>query len=219
MHYSSTVAKMVASWNRRRGKINKKTLSFGKAIGLWGVNLPCVESCPGASSLCLEKCYCQKFARLYKGLTPAHRRNMSLAKKNPYGFCEEIINFCQKNKVERFRFHSFGDIFDINYIDTIKTIVESCPDTEFLIFTKVWCLGDEWMDGLSKLKKIRNMHIMLSYDDSTPIPPQNFQKSYMSLDRTIKGNSTCPKQISHKKCSDCKVGCFDGRDVILADHS
>ncbi len=193
------------------------TVTYNKTIGMLCTSLEAFKTCPGKSEICRQTCYCLKAMRQYKQVQPAHKLNTKLARINPFGYIEDVLKAIDSRRDnKRFRFNSFGDIFDSSFIrTTIKPIVQSRPKTKFVIFTKLWVLGEDVLAILRDLNSLPNMYVMLSYDDSMQIPPDDFQHAYVDLN----GNTTCCKQTGESKtCNDCNKGCFNGLSTIIALH-
>lgn len=117
------------------------------------ISFPPVISCP-KNAPCKKQCYAMKAFRMY----PSVRKNWNENFKEAYNYREyffsEIMLYLQTKKPKYFRWHVSGDILDQSYLNRMKQIAKSFPNTRFLCFTK--------MHDLSFKNTPKNLSIVLS---------------------------------------------------------
>ncbi len=155
----------------------KAMLSIDEKVGskelvrAW--NLPLDRTCCAkpdtiASSTCRAICYCHNQIKDRKHIYPAQLRGLAIAERAD--FADIMIGAIHASAVPNFRVHSFGDFFSLSYIEAWTNIVEECDGVAFLVYTRGWRVPD-WIPALTRLAMLPNMHLLLSFDRDTGIPP------------------------------------------------
>jgi hypothetical protein len=202
---------------------NTKT---GRRIAIF--NLPRVGTCPGATELCISKCYAKAFKR-FPSATDAHAKRFELS-KDPH-FAERVIEEIQGEKHRVVRIHSVGDFYSAGYTRAWIKIAKACPETVFFAYTRSWRVA-RVLRALQDLRRLPNVQLWWSQDKETGQPPEGlvaymaiadddippdlpdlfFRTSRKTLQLNVLGVAVCPKENGHsgnKKltCATCRL-CF-----------
>jgi len=85
---------------------------------------------------CYKKCYAQKITRIYKHACEAYTRNYEMIRDNIPFFIDELNSYLKYTRPLFFRWHSDGELFNLEYLKAILSIAENNPEINFLLFTK-----------------------------------------------------------------------------------
>lgn len=108
------------------------------------VNLPPILTCR-KNAPCSSLCYARKGNFCYANVKKSHLDNLEHYQKNPKNYFDSIIAFLNGLTVYKlFRWHSAGDIVDMQYLEGIIRVANECPQTKFLCFTKKWELVNRY---------------------------------------------------------------------------
>ena len=142
---------------------NGKTPTIANTFGLpAGKNF----SCPGATSICETVCYAGKLEKIYKGVKAVLLNNWEQLKDADHDrmfslINEMIIDFkkdCDKRNAEKlFRIHWDGDFFNDTYAIAWKDVINTHPDIQFWVYTRV-------KSAAIILKDIPNLSLYYSTD-------------------------------------------------------
>lgn len=199
-------------------------------------NLPRVETCPGATELCLKGCYTKKFNR-FPQVAPLCRESYEAsAGKN---FVERAVQEIEDQKISIMRIHVSGDFYSADYVRKWRRIVSATPSVTYYSYTRSWRC-QELIRHLESLRRLPNMQLWWSTDREAGQPPEG-RVAYMSTDdedrpefgvnlvfrvnrrtlrKTIRGVRVCPKEACNKghpeyprdmTCGTCRI-CF--RDAL-----
>lgn len=183
------------------------------------INLPAGITCrPDAP--CSKGCYAKKGNFMYKNIRDCYMQNLVDYKNNPTKYFDDIIKFFNQDlAIFRYaRWHSSGDIVDINYLNGMCKVASKCKQTKFLCFTKKYEIVNEYLDEGGCIPP--NLHIVFSGWDAnwTFDNPHNFPTSYVRFkDDTRDFNKA--KQCTGK-CYDC-LNCWKlrkGQSVVFNKH-
>ncbi len=90
-------------------KISNGNIKLGK---IFNINLPPVLSC-AVGVPCFKKCYAMKAYKMYPNVREAWTHNLNTYHANKDEYFASIINQLKRKKhLDRFRWHSSGDILD-----------------------------------------------------------------------------------------------------------
>lgn len=111
------------------------------------VNLPAIITCR-ENAPCSKLCYARKGNFQFPNVKKSHLENLEHYQRNPIEFFDEIIDFLNNGLTSyRFlRFHSSGDIPDMEYLEGMVKVAKACPQTKFLCFTKKFELVNKYCD-------------------------------------------------------------------------
>lgn len=140
------------------------------------VNMPYALSCrPDAP--CFKECYCSHGNMAYENVRKSHIEKYNFYKENPKAFFNMIDVELSYMPYRYFRWHSSGDIVDMQYLDYMCKIARKHKGTMFLCFTKKYELVNEY---LNKHRKPNNLCIVLSsWKEWKPENPHNLPTSYV----------------------------------------
>lgn len=143
---------------------NGKTALIANTFGLPAGK---AYSCPGATSVCESVCYAGKLEKVYKGVRDNLLHNWNLLKDADYdtmvSLLSSMINSFRKDCEKRnakmlFRIHWDGDFFNDTYTRAWRDVIESNPDIQFWVYTRV-------SSAIVWLKDISNLSLYFSTDD------------------------------------------------------
>jgi hypothetical protein len=77
-----------------------------------------------------------KAFRQYKQVRNAWTHNFELAKENPAAYFISISQYLRKHNPRYFRWHAAGDILNQNYLNSMVSLANNYPSTNFPCFTK-----------------------------------------------------------------------------------
>ena len=104
----------------------------------WNINLPPHLICIGRK--CFEEgcCYNFKAWRLYPSTKLSWVKNWLLFFNDSETYFDHIIGRIQRSTkpLKYFRWQAAGDIPNQIYLEGMKRVARSCPNTKFLVFTK-----------------------------------------------------------------------------------
>lgn len=134
------------------------------------VNMPYLLSCrPDAP--CSKECYCTHGNMAYDNVRQSHIKKYEMYKSNPVAFFNAIDNELNFIPFKYFRWHSSGDIVDMQYLDLMCKLARKHKETMFLCFTKKYEIINEY---LNNHKKPNNLTIVLStWKEWKPDNPHN----------------------------------------------
>jgi hypothetical protein len=140
--------------------------------------------------------------------------------KDP-AFVPEMIEYINKSKIPMFRWHEDGDVYDQAYLDKIIEIMNACPSTRFLMYTKSFHLDFS--------KTPANLALYWSTTDSNTgnVPRNQFgMPTWPRAHLVLKGQTppagynTCNKGgLKEHYCGDKCTICWAGlTDVYFNQH-
>jgi hypothetical protein len=153
--FDRKVANLVSKNGKQAAIANTFGLPAGKAY-----------SCPGATSVCESVCYAGKLEKLFKGVKTNLLHNWELLKDADHQTMvsllnEMIIDFkkdCDKKNAQKlFRIHWDGDFFSDTYTIAWKDVINTHPDIQFWVYTRV-------KNAVIILKDIDNLSLYYSTD-------------------------------------------------------
>ena len=186
------------------------------------INLPAGLTCR-ADAPCQKGCYAKKGNWLYKNVKQSLLNNLEAFNNNNDNYFDYIINYLNNGDISYkfFRWHSSGDIVNINYLKGIVRVAEACPQTKFLCFTKKFNLVNMYLEFKPNLPE--NLHIVFSaWDKDFKVNnPFNLPVTYVNFKDSTK-NAEIPEFAIPcvGKCSECKA-CWSlvkGQSVVFNQH-
>lgn len=95
----------------------------------------CGEHCKD----CSESCYAVRLLKRFTRNVPnAWAKNTVLMRNDPEKVRREIKDYCNKNIVKYFRFHTSGELESTDHLDLYCKICNDNPDVTFYIYTKAF---------------------------------------------------------------------------------
>jgi hypothetical protein len=184
---------------------NKK---LGKFIP--SINLPPIKTCRPKTP-CAKGCYACKGTWNYKNVKESLNNNLIQFGLNKDNFFNEIINYLNNGDViyKYFRWHSSGDIINLDYLKGMIEVAKKCKQTKFLAFTKQFEIVNEYLASGEKIPS--NLKIVFSAWDKefTFKNPYNLPIAYLEFKKK-ELNPSIP-QNAYKcsgECKSCKVCWF-----------
>lgn len=171
---------------------------FGNMIAQ--VNMPMGISC-NPDAPCFKGCYCNKGNMNYKNIKKAHKDRYDLYKEDGKKFFEKINSELYFRPSRFFRWHSSGDIVDMDYLDGMCKVARKNRETQFLCFTKQYKIVNEYFNTHRKPK---NLIICLSsWGSWIPENPHNFPTAWVQLG--METDELIPKDanICGGNCAEC----------------
>ncbi len=118
-------------------------LKLGNSTQLTNIMGTCGKHC----ELCKNDCYAVRSIKLHHNSTiKGYAANTVIMRQDPDKLRTEIKEFCDKNIVKYFRFHTAGELESIEQLKTYCEICKDSPDVIFYIYTKAFDLLQEWTD-------------------------------------------------------------------------
>lgn len=184
---------------------NKK---LGKFIP--SINLPPIKTCRPKTP-CAKGCYACKGTWNYKNVKESLNNNLIQFGLNKDNFFNEIINYLNNGDViyKYFRWHSSGDIINLDYLKGMIEVAKKCKQTKFLAFTKRFEIVNEYLASGEKIPS--NLKIVFSAWDKefTFENPYNLPIAYLEFKKKER-NPLIPQNAykCNGECQSCKVCWF-----------
>ena len=213
---------------------NTKT---GQPIALF--NLPRIDTCPGASALCIKHCYVKRSNR-FPQVSPSHKARFEATKQAD--FVDRMVHDIKNSGKKIIRIHTAGDFFSAKYTADWVKIAKQNPEVAFYAYTRSWRCSDI-LRQLDRLRRLPNMQLWWSSDSETGSPPEGFV-AYMAvtdddvpafdttlvfrvqrkaLCKTIGGVNVCPLESGRPElkergltCAKCRI-CFSNALVGVSE--
>lgn len=110
-----------------------------------------VGTCGKYCKECESVCYAKKCALLHhNSIIPAWARNSLLVRENGKKVKSAIKEYCNKNIVQYFRFHTSGELENMEHLKLYADICNENPEVTFFIYTKAFDLLQAWFEELEK---------------------------------------------------------------------
>lgn len=196
------------------------------------VNLPAGITCrPDAP--CAKQCYALRGNFTRNNVKARHAENLDAYLLNPKTYFETINRFLKAPTItyKYFRWHSSGDIVDMQYLHLMCQLAKKNRSTRFLCFTKKYELCNSYIEKGGVIPK--NLIIVWSMwgEFGNDIPnPNNFPKSYVRFKKQAEriGEEYIPNNANSctGKCVDCITehktkSCWflkEGGSVVFKKH-
>ena len=199
---------------KQYAKVSNTNSKLGGQI--YSINLPPVVTCR-ADAPCFKGCYACKGNWLFPNVKNSLQHNLEAYKSNPTLFFDSVA--AQTALVRFCRWHSSGDIVDMQYFEGMCKVARKNKDTHYLCFTKKYEIINEF---LSKGKKIpKNLSIVFSaWNNWIPENPYELPMTYVYGKEF--NNELIPKDAipCGGKCENCQA-CWTlkkGQHVYFLKH-
>ena len=186
------------------------------------INLPAGLTCR-ADAPCQKGCYAKKGNFTYKNVKQSLLNNLEVFNNSPEDYFNQIINELNNGDItyKFFRWHSSGDIVNLEYLKGVIRVAEACPQTKFLCFTKKFMLVNMYLEFNPNIPE--NLHIVFSaWDKDFKVNnPHNLPVTYVNFKDSSK-NPEIPEYAIPcvGKCYECKA-CWSltkGQSVVFNQH-
>lgn len=134
---------------------------------IWSFSLPAIESCPGASSVCMLKCYATNGH--YRRGSVRTKYEANLRRTRTAEFADELAEEIRSRYVRVMRIHGSGDFYSMEYIRDWIEVARRCPKTTFYFYTRSW-REPHLRDALIGLSGLPNVYGWFSCDRETGLP-------------------------------------------------
>ena len=199
---------------KQYAKVSNTNSKLGGQI--YSINLPPVVTCR-SDAPCFKGCYACKGNWLFPNVKNSLQHNLDAYKSNPTLFFESVA--AQTALVRFCRWHSSGDIVDMQYFEGMCKVARKNKDTHYLCFTKKYEIINEF---LSKGKRIpKNLSIVFSaWSNWIPENPYDLPMTYVYGKEF--NNELIPKDAipCGGKCETCQA-CWTlkkGQHVYFLKH-
>ena len=199
---------------KQYAKVSNTNSKLGGQI--YSINLPPIVTCR-SNAPCFKGCYACKGNWLFPNVKNSLQQNLEAYKNNPTLFFESVVS--QTALVRFCRWHSSGDIVDMQYFEGMCKVARKNKDTHYLCFTKKYEIINEF---LSKGKRIpKNLSIVFSaWSNWIPENPYNLPMTYVYGKEF--NNELIPKDAipCGGKCENCQA-CWTlkkGQHVYFLKH-
>lgn len=103
---------------------------------------------------CSKDCYAIKLAlRNQTSCIPTWGRNTVILRNQPQKVRLAINEYCRKNIVRYFRFHTSGELENYDQLRLYVSICEDNPDVTFYMYTKAFDILRSWFNNIERLGK------------------------------------------------------------------
>lgn len=186
------------------------------------LNLPPLITCR-ENAPCSKLCYARKGNFTYDNVKKNHINNLEHFQLDSIDFFDKIIKWLNNDDIvyKFFRWHSSGDIVNINYLMGMVKVAKECPQTKFLAFTKKFELVNSYLSIYGELPS--NLKIVFSaWDKDFKIEnPYNLPMTYVYFKNKEK-NPEIPEFAIPcvGKCYSCK-SCWTlekGQSIVFNQH-
>ena len=199
---------------KQYAKVSNTNSKLGGQI--YSINLPPVVTCR-SDAPCFKGCYACKGNWLFPNVKNSLQHNLEAYKSNPTLFFESVA--AQTALVRFCRWHSSGDIVDMQYFEGMCKVARKNKETHYLCFTKKYEIINEF---LSKGKRIpKNLSIVFSaWSNWIPENPYDLPMTYVYGKEF--NNELIPKDAipCGGKCETCQA-CWTlkkGQHVYFLKH-
>ena len=199
---------------KQYAKVSNTNSKLGGQI--YSINLPPVVTCR-SDAPCFKGCYACKGNWLFPNVKNSLQHNLEAYKSNPTLFFESVA--AQTALVRFCRWHSSGDIVDMQYFEGMCKVARKNKETHYLCFTKKYEIINEF---LSKDKRIpKNLSIVFSaWSNWIPENPYDLPMTYVYGKEF--NNELIPKDAIpwSGKCETCQA-CWTlkkGQHVYFLKH-
>ena len=104
-----------------------------------------IGTCGTLCEDCKDKCYAVDYAKRHHNcVIPAYAINTLILRNDPDKLRREIREFCEKNIVKYFRFHTSGELESLEQLQLYAEICRDTPDVTFYIYTRACVLLEQW---------------------------------------------------------------------------
>ena len=199
---------------KQYAKVSNTNSKLGGQI--YSINLPPIVTCR-SDAPCFKGCYACKGNWLFPNVKNSLQHNLDAYKGNPTLFFESVA--AQTALVRFCRWHSSGDIVDMQYFEGMCKVARKNKETHYLCFTKKYEIINEF---LSKGKRIpKNLSIVFSaWSNWIPENPYDLPMTYVYGKEF--NNELIPKDAipCGGKCETCQA-CWTlkkGQHVYFLKH-
>lgn len=166
-------------------------------------------SCPGASSWCKSRCYAAKGHYTFPSVVSKYADNFTMLRDEPSLYEAELTADVESLPLGAvFRFHTGGDIYDVEHVGIIRRVCESRPDIEFYLYTRSYRIEAIRRAIEAQLFELHNLTVWGSTDPSMPAVPVGWREArvFDTFEEATEGGFGvhCPEQTGRRPdCQSC----------------
>lgn len=179
--------------------------------------IPSVSTVPGKDcgncSYCAKDCYAMKMQRIYPSVKKSWEKNSEVLRKDRDVFFNEVKNYLTFWRPKFFRWHIAGDLKDQDYLNRVSEICAACPDTGFLMFTKMHHL--DFSNLPANLSVVASMWPGMPIHENVKTLPKAWMQNGKE-DRVPEDAIPCPGIC--ESCGMCWYLPKFGKDVVFHKH-
>ena len=158
-------------------------------------------------SIICQECYAALMQKRYKNLDIAISKNGPILSDGPLP-----IRYIPIINARAFRFHSLGELINLQHLENYATIAAYNPDTFFTLWTK----RKDIVNAYFKADNIKPDNLSFIYSSSVigkiEKLPRHFDKVFTAHYKNTAATINC-----HSKCIDC-MSCYSKNDVIYINE-
>ncbi len=215
--------RIVDLFSNHNDKLGDGTLSF---------SIPTVVTCPGASKLCISKCYARKGRYYFHYLQQRLQRNWEYSRHPDFKYAVTDMLLRRRADFTGIRLHTAGDFYSAAYARKWLYVMQRCPKVQFWFYTRSWRRPAifrvfEEMAGLAHVhiwfscdqetgkpkrvpEGVRLAYMMVEHDDNPEWEPDLYFRDYAlrrKITKHIQGTMVCPVEngVSHTTCRKCQI--------------
>lgn len=185
------------------------------------INLPPVLTCR-ANAPCRKDCYACKGRFRFPDCKNSMQYNLDCYNIDHKAYFKAIRSFIDNDFMiyKYFRWHSAGDIVDLDYLKGMITLAKQLRRTKFLCFTKKFEIINDYIENGGEIPKNLNIVFSAWGKDFIPTNPYKFPIAYVRF--SDNDNSTIP--TTAKECNgDCQncLKCWNiskGESAVFDKH-
>lgn len=182
------------------------------------VSLIPVADC-GNCKLCSRGCYDVRNVCCHNESQKQRANNSAILKLDRDKYFREVEAHAQFHRF--FRWHVGGDIKDYDYFGRVVGIATRVPGCQFLIFTKMYDIVNEWIENVGELPS--NLHVIFSdwrgakmrNPHGLPVSSPVWKDGTCGDSADLESGTWCPGDCS--SCATTNGGCWGAKkgDTIL----
>ena len=132
-------------------------LKLNNGTQLTNIKGTCGKHCAN----CMNDCYAVRYVKMHhNACVEAYAKNTVIMRNDPAKLRKEIKEYCEKNIVKYFRFHTSGEIESLDQLIVYCGICEDNPEVVFYIYTKAFDIFEKYLAKYDKFPS--NLVINLS---------------------------------------------------------
>jgi hypothetical protein len=185
-------------------------------IAIPSINLPAITTCR-SNAPCKKGCYALKGSFQFPNPKESAIKNLNNYKANPKLYFDTIV--VQTSICKFVRWHSSGDIVDMQYFEGIINVAKRNKSTNYLCFTKKYEIINDYLSQGKKIPK--NLNVVFSnWDNFVCDNPYNLPTTWVYSN---KFNLSLIPEIAIPcvgKCYECQA-CWQlkkGQSVYFKKH-
>ena len=164
---------------------------------------------------CFKTCYARKICALRKTCRNLYENNLMAYLAQPEQFFDNVIYQLKWMPFKFMRWHSSGDIVDLDYLKGMVRVAKECPNTKFLAFTKKYELVNEYLDTTSLPQ---NLKIVFSGWGAFKMPnPHNLPTAYIKFKKENEFDTNSVIPSCAKECHGGDKRIFGNRKFTCMD--